>query len=61
MNPNEFKEKVDTSIGLKMIVAGLAGLVDDEGYTASEALELLEATKNNTFHALADMQREGKQ
>ena len=61
MNANEYKTKLDRSMGLQLIVAGLAGLVDDEGYTFHEAMELLEETKSNTFPALMEMSRENKQ
>ncbi len=58
MNAQEFKEKVDKSFNLQLIVTGLAGLVKDEGYTPYEAFELLRETKHNTFYALAEMKRE---
>ncbi len=61
MNGNEFKSKLDKSMGLQLIVAGLAGLIDDEGYTFHEAMELLEETKRNTFPALMEISREVKQ
>lgn len=59
MNGDEFKSKLDKSMGLQLIVAGLAGLVDDEGYTFHEAMELLEDTKRNIFPALMEMGRRG--
>lgn len=61
MNANEFKEKIGQSMCLQLIVAGLAGLIDDEGYTFHEAMELLEETKRNTFPALMEISREAKQ
>jgi len=61
MNGDEFRSKLDKSMSLQLIVAGLAGLVDDEGYTFHEAMELLEDTKRNIFPALMEMGRENKQ
>lgn len=60
MLANEFKQKLDTSQGLQLIVAGLARLVESEGYSPQEAFKLLEATKQNTFHALSDIRGEVK-
>ncbi len=60
MNVVEYKEKLDKSFNLQLIVAGLAGLVEQEGYSSHEAFRLLEATKQNTFHALAEIGSEKK-
>lgn len=60
MNAHEFKKKLDESINLQMIVAGIAGLVESEGYTPHEAFGMLEHVKRNTFHALAEIGREEK-
>ncbi|WP_416149479.1 hypothetical protein ACM26V_00320 [Salipaludibacillus sp. HK11] len=58
MHANEFKQKLYTSHGLQLIVAGLARLVESEGYSPQEAFKLVEATKQNTFHSLAEIGRE---
>lgn len=56
MNASEYKAKLDTNMNLQLIVAGLAGLID-EGYTFHEVMDLLEETKRNTFPALMEMSR----
>ncbi|WP_419893239.1 hypothetical protein [Oceanobacillus kimchii] len=58
MDANEYKAKLENSINLQLIVAGLAGLIDHEGYTFHEVMDLLEETKRNTFPALMEMSRE---
>lgn len=58
MDQREYKDRLDKSFHLQLIVAGLTGLVDDEGLSPHEAFRLLEATKQNTFHALAEISRE---
>lgn len=60
MDPQDFKQKLDTSLGLQTIVAGMARLVEDEGYTPHQVFELMTAAKQNTFHALAEMHRDVK-
>lgn len=60
MNAREFKNKLDESFNLKLIIAGLTGLVEDEGYSPHEAFRLLDSVKQNTFHALAETGRESK-
>lgn len=60
MNTQEFKLNLDSSIRLQMIVAGMARLVEDEGYTPHQVFELMTAAKQNTFHALSDIHREVK-
>lgn len=47
------------NLNTQLIIAGLAGLVDD-GYTPHEVLEILEDIKRNTFHGLAEIYRENK-
>lgn len=44
----------------QLIVASLANMVENEGLTAHEAFEVLEDIKRQTWHALADIQRETK-
>lgn len=58
MHTEEFKQKLDSSLGLQTIVAGMARLVEDEGYTPHQVFELMTAAKQNTFHALTDIHRE---
>lgn len=60
MNSDEFMKMTDESMGLKLIVAGMAGLID-EGYTPHQVLEIMDAAKYNTFHALTDLKGEVKQ
>lgn len=43
----------------QLIVAGMAGLIND-GLTPHEVFEVLEDIKQNTFHALADINAENK-
>ena len=42
----------------QLVVAGLTGMVDEDGLTPHEALEVLEDIKYNIFHALAEIRRE---
>ena len=60
MNAEELKEKLDASLSMQLIVAGLAGLIDDEGYTFHETVDILEDIKRHTFPALMEMSRENK-
>ncbi|SPT99135.1 Uncharacterised protein [Lysinibacillus capsici] len=60
MHSQEFTQKLDSSLGLQMIVAGMARLAEDEGYTPHQVFELMTAAKQNTFHALAQIHREAK-
>lgn len=45
-------------ISNKLIIAGLAGMVEDEGLTPHEAFEVLEDIKQKVFHALGDIRGE---
>lgn len=45
----------------KMIVAGLAGLVEDDGLTPHQALEVLDDIKRHTMPVLIDIARERRQ
>jgi len=60
MNANEFKQKLDKSMNIQFIVAGLAGLIEGEGYNFHEAMEVLEDIKRNTFPALMEISQEVK-
>lgn len=53
-------EITDKSLGIKLIVTGLAHLVEEEGYTPHEALSIAHYTGHNCFHALADLKKEAK-
>ena len=55
MNATEFKNKVDSSFNMKLIVTGITGLVEHEGYTPHEAFQLVEHTKQNIAHALMEI------
>lgn len=55
-----FKEKLDKSFGIQLIVTGLARLVEEEGYTPHEAFKQLDEIKSNTFHALAEIKEESE-
>lgn len=52
MNANEFSKVLSKSQGLQLIVAGLCELVEYEGYTPYEALQILSDVKRNTFQGL---------
>lgn len=47
-----------TNRNQQLIVAGLAGLIEDDGLTFHEAMDVLEAIKRDTFPALMQMSRE---
>lgn len=54
------RKRMDLSnFNTQLIVAGMAGLVD-EGLTPHEVFEVLEDIKQNTFHALADINADNK-
>lgn len=57
LTPDEFMKMTDESMGLKLIVAGMAGLVD-EGYTPRQVLGIMDSAKQNVFHALGDLKEE---
>jgi len=57
MNAHEYKKKLDNSMGLQLIVAGMVGLIEEEGHSVHEVMELLEATKRNTFPAMMEISR----
>ncbi|MBS4200291.1 hypothetical protein KHA93_11680 [Bacillus sp. FJAT-49732] len=59
MSAHDFKRKLDSNLNLQLIVAGMAGLVD-EGHSPHEVFKLLEDVKRNTFHALAEIGRESR-
>jgi len=52
--------KIDlNNINHQLIVAGITGLVTDDGLTPREVFELLEEIKRQTFHALVQIKQEG--
>ena len=60
ITPQQVAEITDKSFGIKLIITGLAHLVEDEGFTPHEALNIAHYTGHNCFHALADLKKEGK-
>lgn len=54
------KKMSDSKLGTPFVVTGLLHMVEDEGFTAREAMEILEDIKNQTFFALLDIQNEQK-
>lgn len=57
MKKTEFNQN---SHGQKLIICGLMHLIEKEGYTTHEAMQLLRSIKNNTFHALLEIEKENK-
>ncbi|WP_172369595.1 hypothetical protein [Sporosarcina jiandibaonis] len=55
-----FKQKLNSSFGIQLIVTGLARLVEEEGHSPHEAFEVLEEVKRNIFHALSEIKEEKK-
>jgi hypothetical protein len=45
----------------QLIVAGLAGLIDEDGLTFHEAMEVLEDIKSQTFPALMEMASDNRE
>lgn len=60
MNAKEFQQKIDNSIGLRMIIAGLTGLIDDEGYTPREVFELMDGVRKHIYPVLLEVGKENK-
>jgi hypothetical protein len=46
------------SVNQQLIIAGLVGLVEDEGMSPHDVFHLLDEMKRNTFHALLQMGKE---
>ena len=53
-------QMLETSLGVHFIVTGLARLVEEEGFTPHEALQIARYTGKNCFHALAELKKESK-
>lgn len=56
MTPKKVKME-DSKLGTKFVVTGLLTMVEDEGFTPHEAMEILEDIKNQTFFALSDIHK----
>jgi len=55
------KQRMDRNkLSHQMVIAGLCGMVEDDGLTMHEAFEVLEDIKRQIFPALMEMQRERK-
>ena len=55
------RKKCDlTKMSQQLIVAGLAGMIEDDGLTFHEAMEVLEDIKSQCFPALMEISREVK-
>jgi hypothetical protein len=53
------KPKLDlTNINIGFVIAGLAGMVEDDGLTPHEAFEMLDLIKSQTFFALSEIKNE---
>lgn len=60
MNRNDFHNKLHSSKGMMLIVTGLTALVEEEGYTAHEALDIANTAGKECYFALNDIQKEVK-
>jgi hypothetical protein len=49
-----------TKISNQLVMAGLVGMVENDGLTPHEAFEVLEDIKRQTWHALTQIKREGE-
>lgn len=56
MNAKETRELLNSNMNAQLIVAGMAGLID-EGRTFHEMMEVLEAIKRETFPAMMQIAR----
>lgn len=55
------KKYLDQSLlSYQMVIAGLVGMIDDDGLTVHEVFEVLEDIKREVFPALAEISRERK-
>ncbi|MFA1738469.1 hypothetical protein [Lysinibacillus fusiformis] len=60
MDRNEFHKKLHSSKGMMFIVTGLTALVEEEGYTPHEALDIAKTTGQECYFALNDIYKEAK-
>ena len=54
IGPAEFKQKLESDLGLQMIVAGMTQMVDN-GHDPREVFRYMRSAEKNTFHALVDI------
>lgn len=50
----------DSKLGTPFVVTGLLHMVEDEGFTPHEAMEILDDIKNQTYFTLMDIHKEVK-
>lgn len=60
ITPKVAAELINKSLGVQLIATGLAQLVEDEGFTPHEALEIAHYTGQNCFHALLELKEEAE-
>lgn len=60
MNRNDFHNKLHSSKGMMFIVTGLTALVEEEGYTPHEALDIAKTAGQECYFALNDIYKEAK-
>ncbi|PCD81972.1 hypothetical protein CNQ87_15300 [Lysinibacillus fusiformis] len=58
MDRNEFHKNLHSSKGMMFIVTGLTALVEEEGYTPHEALDIAKTAGQECYFALAEIHRE---
>lgn len=61
MKSTEFHKKLHTSKGMLFIVTGLTALVEEEGYTPHEALNIAQTAGKECYFALAEISKESKE
>lgn len=60
ITPKQSQEMIETSFGVQLIITGLARLVEEEGFTPHDALEIAKYTGQNCFHALLGLKKESE-
>lgn len=56
------KPKLDlNNINVGLIITGLVGMVEDDGKTPHEAFDIVEQIKQQTFFALMEIKKKGKE
>ncbi|MFJ6210567.1 hypothetical protein [Lysinibacillus sp. NPDC092081] len=60
MNRNDFHNKLHSSKGMMFIVTGLTALVEEEGYTPHEALDIAKTAGQECYFALNEIHKEAK-
>ena len=61
MDRNEFHKKLHSSKGMMFIVTGLTALVEEEGYTPHEALNIAKVAGQECYFALNEIHKETKE